>query len=101
MSRHGHVEVSDEPLAETCRRYQVRELAIFGSALTDAYRPDSDVDILVEFEPDARVGLFRYIDLQRELESLFGRQVDLVSKQGLKPLIRDRVLESAERLFAA
>lgn len=95
-----NIDVNTDDLADICRRYQVRELAIFGSALRDDFGEESDIDVLVEFQPGARVGLFRYFDLQSELERLFGRKVDLVSKKGLKPIIRDEVINTSEVLYA-
>lgn len=88
-------------IAEICRRYHVRELMLFGSALREDFRPDSDFDLLVEFEPDAPIGLIELGNMEGELEDLFGRKVDLVPKQGLKPLIRDNVLNSAEPVYAS
>jgi predicted nucleotidyltransferase len=85
-----------EELSALCRQYQVRELAIFGSALRQDYRPDSDIDLLVSFEPAARVTLLTLARMQRELEALFGRKVDLVPKNGLKPGIRDHILATAQ-----
>lgn len=90
-----------EPLADFCRRHGVQELALFGSATTGAFRPDSDIDLLVTFRPEARVGFLTLARMQRELESLLGRKVDLVPKEGLKPVIRDSVLASARVLYAA
>ncbi len=90
-----------QAIAALCRRYQVRELALFGSALRGALRPDSDLDFLVEFEPEASVGLLALARMQRELEAVVGRGVDLVPRRGLKALIRDEVLASAEVLYAA
>jgi uncharacterized protein len=92
------------PLAEIaalCRRYRVRELALFGSALRPDFRPDSDLDLLVEFEPDAEIGFMELARMQRELAQLVGRSVDLVPKGGLRPVIRDEVLSSARVLYAA
>src|SRR3712207_820041 len=97
---HG-VDIPMESLAELCRRYQVRELSIFGSAVRDAFRPDSDIDLLVDFQPNAGIGLLDFIGLQQDLEALLGRKVDLVPKRGLKPLIRDEVLRQARTLYAA
>jgi uncharacterized protein len=88
-------------IEEICRKYHVRELSLFGSALRDDFRPDSDYDLLVEFEPDARIGLIKYVELQETLADLLCRRVDLVSKEGLKPRIRDKVLSSAEPVYAA
>lgn len=89
-----------DDIADLCRRYRVRELSIFGSALRDDFRDDSDLDLLVEFEPDAKIGV-ELIDLQLALEDLLGRRVDLAPKRGLKSLIRDSVLSSARVLYAA
>ena len=76
-------------------------MEVFGSALRDDFRPDRDVDVLVEFEPDAHVGFLALSRLQRELAALLRRPVDVVPKDGLKPLIRESVLSSAEVLYAA
>ena len=96
----GTVEVDEAQLAELCRRYQVRELSLFGSAARGEIRPDSDVDLLVGFLPDAEVGLVEHAGLMLELERLLGRKVDLVSKNGLKPRIRPYVLADAQLLYA-
>lgn len=95
------IEINEEKVAEICRRYQVRELALFGSVLRDDFREDSDIDILVEYEPDARVGLYAHFDVAEELAQLLGRKVDLISKRGLNPLIRDEVLAASQPLYAA
>ena len=87
-------------IAAICKRYNVQELALFGSALGTEFRKDSDVDLIVEFKPNARVGLLEFSKLQQELEVLLGRKVDLVSKRGLKPLVRERVLQQAEAVYA-
>jgi predicted nucleotidyltransferase len=90
-----------EVLADFCRRYQVRELALFGSMLRQEHRPDSDVDLLVSFAPAARVTFLTLARMQRELEGLLGRKVDLVPKEGLKPIIREHILATARVLYAA
>ena len=87
-------------LADYCRRNQIAYLALFGSAVRDELRPDSDVDLLVEFTLDARIGFLALGRIQRELAALFGRPVDLVPRGGLKPLIRQEVLQSARVLYA-
>jgi len=97
----GDVEVDEARLADLCRRYQVRELSLFGSAARGDMRPDSDIDLLVEFLPDADVSLLEHAGLMLELARLLGRKVDLVSKRGLKPLIRDSVLADARLVYAA
>ena len=95
------IDIPLERLAEFCRRYGVRELSLFGSALRDDFGPDSDLDILVEFDPSAEVGFITLSRMQRELAALLGRRVDLVPKQGLKEKIRRHVLDSAEVIYAA
>ncbi|MBI4320453.1 MAG: nucleotidyltransferase family protein [Chloroflexi bacterium] len=95
------LELPLEAIRVICQRFRVRELALFGSALREDFRPESDVDLLVEFEPDAQVGFLTLARLQRELSATLGRQVDLVPKGGLKPIIRDAVLADAEVLYAA
>jgi hypothetical protein len=87
-------------IASLCRAYRVSELSLFGSVLRPDFRPDSDVDLLVEFETDAPIGLLEYCALQNKLADLIHRRVDLVSKRGLKPLIRDSVLAEARVIYA-
>jgi hypothetical protein len=94
------LEIPLDEIARLCGRYQVHELALFGSQLTEASRPDSDVDLLVEFRPEAEIGFLSFSRLQRELSELFRRDVDLVPKAGLKPAIRQHVLAEARVLYA-
>lgn len=93
--------IPQEALAQLCRRYQVSELAMFGSALRADFQPESDLDVLVTFEPGTRVGFLTLARLARELTDLLGRKVDLVPKDGLKPLLRDEILSHTEVIFAA
>ena len=83
-----------------CRRYHVRELSVFGSAARGDLRPESDIDLLVEFLPGAPVGLFELGEMGEDLETALGRKVDLVPKGGLKPLIRPDVLKDSRLLYA-
>ena len=99
MLHLGDIEVDEAQLAGLCRRYQVRELSLFGSAARGQMRPDSDIDLLVEFFPDAQVGLVEHAGLMLDL--LLGRKVDLVSKNGLKPRIRPYVFAEARLVYAA
>ena len=87
-------------IAAICRRYRVRELSLFGSALRTDFRPDSDIDFLVEFNAAEPVGLIEFGELQAELEALLHRKVDLVSKRGLKPLVRENILQHIEPVYA-
>jgi uncharacterized protein len=95
------ISISKRQLAAFCKKYQVRRLALFGSVLRDDFRADSDVDVLVQFLPEARVSFITLGKMQRELSSLFQRPVDLVPQDGLKAVIRDEVLTSAQEVYAA
>ena len=79
------------------REFSIKALYVFGSVARGEDRPDSDVDILVDFEPDAHVGLFTFARLQRRLSQILGRPVDLVTPDALHPALKDRVLEEAIR----
>lgn len=87
-------------IADFCKRHRIRKLALFGSVLRDDFRPDSDVDVLVEFLPDARTSLLTMSALERELSAMIGRQVDLHTPEDLSRYFRQRVLEEAEVQFA-
>lgn len=95
------IQVDNERIAEFCRRNHIRRLAFFGSVLRDDFRPDSDVDILVEFEPDASVGLIKMAGLEIELSEIIGRKVDLRTPGDLSRYFRDKVIETAEVQYAA
>jgi len=101
MIRLGAIELDEGKLAQICQHYCVRELSVFGSAAHGTMRPDSDVDLLVEFLPEAETGLLDHAGLMLDLSELLGRKVDLVSKNGRKPLIRDSVIQDAQLLYAA
>ncbi len=94
-----HVAVDPRQIADFCRRRHIRRLSLFGSVLRDDFRPESDVDVLVEYGPDRPVG-FEVLDVEDDLSRLLGgRRVDLVSAKYLNPRLRDRVLKSAETLY--
>ena len=93
--------VDRDRIADFCRRHHIGRLAIFGSALRDDFRPDSDVDVLVEFEPGHVPGFFRLFDMEEELSALFGdRKVDLRTPQDLSRYFRDQVVAQAEVQYA-
>ena len=97
----GSTPVDGATLAEVCRRYAVRELSLFGSVTRGEMGPASDIDIMVEFKPEARIGMIRFELLAEELSRLAGRHVDLVTKRGLKPWVRPEVLRDARVIYAA
>lgn len=96
----SRIEINRERLAGFCRRNHIRRLALFGSVLRDDFGPDSDVDVLVEFEPGRVPGL-RFFALERELSEILGRKVDLNTPNFISPYFRDRVLAEAETQYAA
>jgi hypothetical protein len=101
MNVAAKINIPQEQLAIFCRRHHIVYLALFGSALRDDFGPESDLDLLVEFEPEAKIGLLEFIGIQRELSDFLGRPVDLVPRDGLKWVIRDEVLASAEAIYDA
>lgn len=101
MSDLALLERHSRAISEIACEFGVAELCVFGSILRDDFRADSDIDFLVEFQPQQRPSLFTLIRLQHRLEDLLGRRVDLVPKDGLKPAIRASVLATAHRVYAA
>jgi len=97
-----HIAVERERIEAFCHKWKVRELSVFGSALRDDFGPESDIDVLVELRPGHGLTLYDWLDMIDELKAIFGRNVDLVAKGGLKnPLRRKAILQSAEVLYAA
>jgi predicted nucleotidyltransferase len=96
----ARVSLDHEKIAEFCQRHHICKLALFGSVLRDDFRADSDVDVLVEFEPASRVGLIRLAGIELELSELIGRKVDLRTPADLSRYFRQEVLESAEVQYA-
>ena len=88
-------------IAEFCGRHDIRRLALFGSALRDDFRGDSDIDVLVEFVPGTRVGFFALAGMQDELSKILGREVDLRTPQCLSRYFRDEVLAEARNIYVA
>ena len=96
------IEIPKERIAEYSKKWKLKELSIFGSALGDDFGPESDVDILVEFLDDADWDLYDWIDMIDELSAIFGRHVDLVAKEGLRnPYRRRSILGSREIVYEA
>ena len=98
---HAHIDIPKERIADFCRRNRIRRLALFGSVLRDDFGPDSDVDVLVEFEPAARVGLLRLAGMEIELSEILGRKVDLNTLGFLSDYFRDKVLAEAQVQYDA
>ena len=96
-----NISLTSAEIAGFCKQHHIRRLALFGSVLRDDFGPASDIDVLVEFEPQAQVGLMAFARIQRELSEILQRPIDLVTPDGLKPLIKRSVLDSAEVIYAA
>jgi hypothetical protein len=94
-------DIPYDRITEFCRRHRIRKLSLFGSVLRSDFRPDSDIDVLVEFQPGARVGLIRLTGIELELSELFGRKVDLNTPGFLGHEYRDRVLAEAQVQYEA
>ena len=98
----ARIAIDRERLKDFCRRWQISELALFGSVLRDDFRPESDVDVLVTFAPGANRSLFDYGAMEEELAAILGQSVDLVNRQAIEQsanwLRRRAILESAERI---
>ena len=94
------ISFSKKQIAAICRRRHIRRLSLFGSVLRDDFRPDSDIDVLVEFEPGHTPG-FEFISIQDELSAIFGRTVDLHTSASLSRYFRDEVIAEAEDQYVA
>ena len=105
QSPSAKIEIPKDKLAEFCRRWKIAEFALFGSVLRDDFRPDSDIDALVTFAPEARWGLFALVEMENELKGILEREVDLVSRRGLEAsrnyIRRKAILQSAQVIHVA
>lgn len=95
------IQVNAEQVAAFCQEHHIVKLAFFGSVLTSNFRPDSDVDVLVEFDPDHLPGLIALSGMERELSDILGRKADMRTPNDLSRYFRDEVIESAVVQYAA
>jgi uncharacterized protein len=105
MTTGARIEIPHEAIAEFCRRWQITELALFGSVLRDDFRPDSDVDVLVTFSPNVPWTLLDHVEMERELSDIIGRRIDLVSRiaveQSKNWIRRREILGNTQTLYVA
>ena len=94
--KHPGINIPKEQIAEFCRRHHIVKLALFGSILREDFRPDSDLDVLVEFETGHTVGLLTMAGLELELSAILGRKVDLRTAADLSRYFRDEVVRTSE-----
>jgi predicted nucleotidyltransferase len=98
----SNIEIPADKIAAFCRKWTVKELALFGSVLREDSRPDSDVDVLVSFAPDGGITFDNRVDMLDELAEIFGREVDLVEKEGIRnPFRRHEIFTTREIVYAA
>jgi hypothetical protein len=96
------IEIDTNKINEFCRKWGIVELSLFGSILRDEFQPDSDVDVLISLATDALWSLYELVDMIEELRGIFGRDVDLVEKSGLRnPFRRKEILENRQVIYAA
>jgi len=101
MNLHG-IDISQDRFVQFCRKWKVTELALFGSILREDFTPESDIDVLVTFQPEAVWSLWDLLDMRDELRELFGREVDLIEKEALRnPFRRHEILKSYKVVYAA
>jgi len=93
------INITQEKIINFCQRNQIRKFALYGSVLRDDFRPDSDIDILIELEPYHQVGLMQMAKMEIELSKLMGRKVDLRTPQDLSKYFRDKVMTTAKILY--
>jgi predicted nucleotidyltransferase len=95
------IDFQRDQVEDFCRRNGIRRLSLFGSVLREDFSPDSDIDLLVEFEPEKRIGLMGMVDLERQFSDLLGRKVDLNTAEDLSRYFVDQVLQEARRIYVA
>ena len=100
MTKELHTEFPKEEIEASCKKHSIRKLSLFGSALRDDSTPESDLDILVEFDPSHMPGLIRLAGMELELGEILGRKVDMRTAQDLSPYFREDVLSSAKVQYA-
>jgi predicted nucleotidyltransferase len=98
MVLEQNVRIDRAQIADFCRRNHIRKLSIFGSALTDRFRPDSDIDVLVEFEPGKTPG-WDFFQIERDLSDLLGRKVEMGTPDSLSKYIREKVISQAQIIY--
>lgn len=100
MMSKSNIRIPREKITKFCKRNHIRRLSLFGSVLRKDFRPDSDIDLLVEFTPDHVPGLIRLAGMEMELSQILGRKVDIRTAQDLSCYFRQEVLDSAEVQYA-
>ncbi|HBG29013.1 MAG: DNA polymerase subunit beta [Planctomycetes bacterium GWF2_41_51] len=96
------IKLPQKSIEDFCRKWEISEMSLFGSVLSDHFRPDSDIDVLVSFKDNASWSLFDFVDMIDELKVIFGRKVDLIEKDSLKnPFRKQSIMSSNKVIYAA
>lgn len=105
MAKKTQIDVPYSKIEDFCRKWKISELSLFGSALRDDFRPESDIDVLVTFAPDTRISLSDLLSMENELKQIFGRDVDLVQRKSVEQsenyIRRKHILNSLEVIYVA
>ena len=105
MEQKLQTQLPEQAIAEFCQRWQIKEFYVFGSVLREDFRPNSDIDVMVSFEADAPWGLLEFVRMKRELETLLGREVDLVTKKSIEQshnwIRRQEILGTAQVVYVS
>ena len=98
-----NIEIPKEKIAAFCRKWKIVEFSLFGSVLRDDFRPDSDIDVLVSFSPDAEWSLLEHMAMEEELSAIFRRKVDVISRKAIERsenhIRRDAILKTAQPYY--
>ena len=101
----GNFDLHKGEIAKFCRKWKIRELSVFGSVLRNDFRPDSDIDVIVDFEPDSATTLFDMVSMNDELKGIFGREVDLLTRPAIEQsrnyIRRKEILSSMEPIYVS
>ena len=102
MNRKQKLEMPLAAINDFCQRWKIKEFSVFGSVLREDFGPQSDIDVLLSFLEGEKWGLFEFVDMQEELKMIFGREVDIVEKEGIRnPFRRREILRTHEVIYAA
>jgi uncharacterized protein len=102
MVANNNINIPLDQIRDFCRKWKIREFSLFGSVLRDDFRPDSDIDVLVSFEPSAPWSLWDIVEMREELMQIYGRDVDIVEKEAMKnPFRRHEILRTHKVIYAA
>ena len=105
MKKQNNMKISKTKIKKFCQKWHIREFSLFGSVLRADYSEKSDIDVLVTFDDNAKITLFNLVDMKEELEKIFGREVDIVSRRGIESsrnkIRKENILNSREVIYVS